>query len=287
MNRIKKIFQKINGYEADIFQPVLSDRIILICLGILTRDQYEALKKTAAEFGENYFYSLSNAKGINVNDVVPKEEKRMNFDAYSDYNQHYLKDIFSESISYSSSGMWGIIFSDDAFAIIAGKPNFMNAFKKNYPLYREHMMIFDLNTKLENYGWIKNLMKNFPKDSELSSEESKKYWRKAVAENIQNIALEKDLNTQWKILSEKHFDELFLWENASTQSGTDFWISKDYLTQEEGEILKPFNKKLSELWEIYDPKDSKWKLKWNEIRKMAKEILEKIDFDKLPKLPQK
>ncbi len=120
----KKIFKNADILGSDIFQEELTEKIILICLDVLDKEQYKALLKTAEK--------LEEAKYL-VNTTDGKNEEELEFKNYEDYRREYLKTIMPESCIYSAKGQWGILFCDENFAIMGATEEFMEEFKKNYP----------------------------------------------------------------------------------------------------------------------------------------------------------
>lgn len=266
---IKKIFKNFDPFGSNIFEDKMKEKLILNTGGgfAISKQQYDALKKTIQEFGEKYHYIglIKDRKEI-------VEIKKIPF-LYEKYRELYGKFIFWENILFSEKINWGIIVSSEAFAIIGGETDFMKKFKENYPFYREHMMIFDINTKYNNklwkfnIDWVKDVMKNFSKKPEYCSEKSKLLWHESVKQNIKDLVATKPGTEAWDVFMERHFDELFFWKS------TDFWASRGYLTTEEGIMLKPFNEKLTQFWEIFHPPRNKgWKLEWEEVKKLSQQV---------------
>lgn len=90
----------------------------------------------------------------------------------------------------------------------------------------------------------------------------------------------------WDEALNSYFDDAFM--NEGENSGLINHLLEGILTQKEVELIEPFNIALeiyaSKVGEV-TPEDCKKILKdpeWIKITEMAKEILEKIDFDKLP-----
>lgn len=278
-NLIKKIFKSFDPFGPNIFEEKMRQRLILNTRGgfAITGEQYNVLKKTAEKFEEKYHYI-----GLIKDRKELVEIKRIPF-SYKEYSKLYGKFIFWENILFSEETKWGIIISSEGFAIIGGEVDFMNSFKMNYPLYREHMMIFEIDKKYDNklwkfnIDWVENVMKNFPEKPEYSSEKSRLYWRDSVKQNIQDLIKSKPGTEAWGTFMDRHFAELFLSENPRFKKGIAFWVSHGYLTPEEGIMLKPFNQKLNEFWEIFQPPRNKdWKLKWEEIRTLGQKIEFKV-----------
>jgi hypothetical protein len=134
----------------------------------------------------------------------------------------------------------------------------------------------------------------------MDKQEIAKIWRKRLQgalEDLSSLKFQKkawvdrtdpNLWWEWREVVCGYFDDLLLVERGDRE-GINYHVNQKRLTSQEADILRHFNETFSTYADKTDqPNDNSGYEKiladpeWIKITQMAKEVLEKIDFDKLP-----
>lgn len=134
----------------------------------------------------------------------------------------------------------------------------------------------------------------------LTNYEQSKIWRKRLQEELETLSSKEFQKRAWINFEPGivysfteavcgYFDDLLLVEGRENE-GLDWHLKENSLSKEEVDILRPFNLAFHNYAENIDEDEPYVDLhkkihedpEWEKIRKMAGDVLKKIDFDKVP-----
>ena len=140
-----KVFASFDGC-GEPFREQMTERLILDVDWYINESEFEALCTASAEAGDDWFY-LSLTRGyLGGPELIPYytcEIPVFDFEMYrSAENPPYPKDhdigIPIESALWSPQGTWGVLLPD-AFVLVGGEARFMDAFKRHYKGWEQHL----------------------------------------------------------------------------------------------------------------------------------------------------
>ncbi len=122
---------------------------------ILTKDQYIALMRTLSVIGDNEELFISEIEGQSIDDVFTPFAQLTPFahfqrcktrhfvtDLNTSYEEYEQTQMIFENAIYSSKGNWGIIISQEDYALIGGDGEFIETYRSLFPEIDQSLELF-------------------------------------------------------------------------------------------------------------------------------------------------
>ncbi|MFA6535244.1 MAG: hypothetical protein WCS92_03245 [Candidatus Babeliales bacterium] len=164
-----KIFRNNNPF-GPMFESSIEQKIILCPTDgyCLTQEQFYAIMQAARSLNESEFYFSEVEWGCFENkesEICDHKSCYKRISTLISYEEYCKTPKVLENAIYSVNGIWGVIISHEDHAVLGGRSNFIDLFKKNYPDWVkgiEHFVIlWEKNKELyrSDTSWITDFLK--------------------------------------------------------------------------------------------------------------------------------